>query len=72
MRRKIKAHDVGNLSEWLVREICRGLLLALANVDLDELKRNFFLVQHCCNGASAGGEVKSVEFENHCEKSSER
>ena len=71
IERKIEAHDVGNLSEWLLRDVFRGLLFSLANVDWDELERNIFLVQHCCNSASAGGEVESVEFQNHCETRSE-
>ncbi len=40
-------------------------MLALGEVDLDELERDSLLVEYNCNTTSAGGQVETVKLENH-------
>lgn len=57
--------DVGDLAERLFLEEGRGLVLALGEVDGDELILNVLLLQCCGDAASAGGDRVADKFENH-------
>lgn len=63
--KRLKTHDVGDLTKRLLLQIFRGLLLALEQVDGDELVWNLFLGQDGSDLASAGRATVTVEFQGH-------
>jgi hypothetical protein len=63
--RGMSAYDVWDLAERLLLEVFCTLMLALGEVDLDQLERDFLLGQHSRNPFSTGRQVHSMEFKNH-------
>jgi hypothetical protein len=60
----MNAHNVGNLAERLLLHVRCRLVLAVHYVHLDELERDFELVEDGRDAASAGRLACTIEFEN--------
>ena len=58
-------YEIGNLTERLVLQVFGLLVLALRDVDWDELVRNLLFLQDDGNAARAGGHMETVKLEDH-------
>lgn len=55
----------GDLAEWLHLHESIGFVFTLGHVDVDKLKRDFFLNENGRYTLCAGGDVEAVEFQDH-------
>ena len=64
-RRGMSAYDVWYLAKRLLLEVFCTLMLALVQIDRDQLERDFLLGQHSRDPFGTGRWVHSMEFKNH-------
>jgi hypothetical protein len=63
--RGMSAYDVWDLAKRLLLEVFCTLMLALVQIDRDQLERDFLLGQHSRDPFGTGRWVHSMEFKNH-------